>query len=287
MKNGSIMNSFSTFREVNYINFHHLLLLLFSHSVMSDSLTPWPVAHQASLPFTIYQSLFKFMSTEPVASSNHLILYCHFSSCLQSFPTSGYFPMSQQFASCSQRIGASTLASVLPMNIQGWSPLVLIGFISLLSKGFSRVFSNTTILWLKTSFHQHSAFFMIQLSHLYMTTGKTIALTRWPIVGKVMSLRFNIPFMFVIASIPRNKGLLILWLQSLSAVILELKKMKSDTVFIFSLSICHEVMGPYIMIFLFWMLIFKPAFPLSSFTFIKRLFSSSSLSSFKVVTFVY
>ena len=179
------------------------------------------------------------------------------------------------------------LASVLPMNIQGWSPLGLIGFISLLSKGFSRVFSNTTILWLKTSFHQHSAFFMIQLSHLYMTTGKTIALTRWPIVGKAMSLLFNIPFMFVIASIPRNKGLLILWLQSLSAVILELKKMKSDTVLIFSLSICHEVMGPYTMIFLFWMLNFKPAFPLSSFTFIKRLFSSSSLSAFKVVTFVY
>ena len=253
---------------------------------MSDSLTPWPVARQASVPFTIYLSLFKFMSIEPVMSSIYLILYCHFS-CLQSFPTSGYFPMNRQFTSGSQRIGASTLASVLPMNIQGWFPLGLIGLISLLSKGFSRVFSNTTILWLKASFHQHSAFFMVQLSHLYMTSGKTIALTRWPIVGKVMSLLFNILSRFVIAFLPRSKGLLILWLQLLSAVILELKKMKSDTVFIFSLSICHEVMGPYAMIFLFWILSFKPAFPLSSFTFIKRLFSSSSLSAFKVVTFVY
>ena len=104
------------------------------------SLTPWPVARQASLPFTIYLSLFKFMSIEPVMSSIYLILYCHFS-CLQSFPTSGYFPMNRQFTSGSQRIGASTLASVLPMNIQGWFPLGLIGLISLLSKGFSRVFS--------------------------------------------------------------------------------------------------------------------------------------------------
>ena len=74
---------------------------------------------------------------------------------------------------------------------------------------------------------------MVQLSHLYITIGKTIALTRWPIVGKVMSLLFNILSGFVIAFLPRSKGLLILWLQLLSAVILELKKMKSDTVFIF------------------------------------------------------
>ena len=128
---------------------------------------------------------------------------------------------------------------------------------------------------------------MIQLSHLYLTTGKTIALTRWPIVGKVMSLLFHILSRFVIAFLPRSSGLLILWLQLLSGVILELKKMKSDTVFIFSLSICHEVMGPYAIIFLFWMLSFKPAFPLSSFTFFKKFFSSSSLSALRVMLSAY
>ena len=209
------------------------MLLLFCHSVMSDSLTPWPVARQASVPFTIYLSLFKFTSIEPVMSSIYLILYCHFS-CLQSFPTSGYFPMSRQFTLGSQRIGASTLASVLPMNIQGWFPLGLIGLISLLSKGFSRVFSNTTILWLKASFHQHSAFFMVQLSHLYMTSGKTIALTRWPIVGKVMSLLFITLSGFVTAFPPRSNHLLLSWLQSPSTVILEPRKIKSVTVFTFS-----------------------------------------------------
>ena len=85
---------------------------------------------------------------------------------------------------------------------------------------------------------------MVQLSHTYMTTGKTIALTIQTFVGKVMSLLFNMLSMFVIAFLPRSKRLLISWLQSPSAVILEPKKIKSVTVFIVSLSICHEVMGP-------------------------------------------
>ena len=106
---------------------------------------------------------------------------------------------------------------------------------------------------------------MVQLSHPYRTTGKTIALTRWNLVGKVMSLLFNMLSRSVIAFLPRNKCLLISWLQSPSAVILEPKKMKSDTVSTVSPSICHEVMVPDAMIFVFWMLSFKPTFhsPLS------------------------
>ena len=126
----------------------------------------------------------------------------------------------------------------------------------------------------KTSILQHSAFFMVQLSHPYMTTGKTIALTSWIFVSKVMSLLFNMLFKFVIAFLPKNKHLLILWLQPPSAVILEPKKIKSVTVSILSPSICHKVMGLDAMILVFWMLSFKPAFSLSSFTFIKRFFQS-------------
>ena len=128
---------------------------------------------------------------------------------------------------------------------------------------------------------------MVQHSHPYMTTGKTIALTRQTFVGKVMSLLFNMLSRLVIAFLPRSKHLLISWLQSLSAVILEPKKIKSVTASIVSPSICHEVMGLDAMILVFWMLSFKPAFPLSSFTFSKRLFGSSSLSAIRVVSSAY
>ena len=120
-----------------------------------------------------------------------------------------------------------------------------------------------------------------------MTTGKTIALTRQTFVGKVMSLLFNMLCRLVISFLPRSKRLLISWLQSPSAVILELKKIKSDTVSTVSPSISHEVMGPDAMILVFWMLSFKPTFSLSSFTFIKRLFSSSSLSAIRGVSSAY
>ena len=103
----------------------------------------------------------------------------------------------------------------------------------------------------KASVLQHSAFFMVQLSHPYMTTGKTIALTSQIFVGKVMSLLFNMLFRLVITFLPRSKCLLISWLQSLSTVILEPKKIKSVTVSIVSLSICHEQMGLDAMIFVF------------------------------------
>ena len=118
--------------------------------------------------------------------------------------------------------------------------------ISLLSKGLSRIFNGTTIRK-----RQFSAFFMVQLSHPYMTTEKTIALTRWTFVGKVMSLFFSMLPRFVIAFLSRSKCLLISWLQSPSAVILEPKKIKSVSVSIASASICHEVMGLDAMIFIF------------------------------------
>ena len=136
----------------------------------------------------------------------------------------------------------------------------------------------------KVSIFRHSAFFTVQLSHPYMTTGKTIALTRRTFVDKVMSLLYNILSRLVISFLPRSKRLLISWLQSPSAVILDPKEIKSDTVSTVSPSICHEVMGPDAMILVFWMLNFQPAFTLSSLTFIKRLFSSSSLSAIRVVS---
>ena len=158
------------------------------------------------------------------------------------------------------------------MNSQDWSPLGLTGLLSLQFKGLSRVFSSTTV--------QKYQFFSAQSSlwsnsHLYMTI--------WTFVGKVISLLFNMLSRLVIAFLPRSKYLLISWLQSPSAVILEPLKIVSHCFNCFP--ICHEVMGPDAMIFVFWMLSFKPTFSLSSFTFIKRLFSFSSLSAIRVVTF--
>ena len=103
----------------------------------------------------------------------------------------------------------------------------------------------------RASILQHLAFFIVQLSHPYMTTGKTIALTRRTFVGKVMSLLFNMLSRLVITFLPRSKCLLISWLKSTSAVILEPRNIKSDTVSTVSPSICHEVMGPDAMILVF------------------------------------
>ena len=128
---------------------------MFSITKLCQTLvTPWTAAHQASLSFTVSRGLLKFVSTESVMPSNHLILCLQsfpfssfsFSSRPQSFPASGSFQMSQFFTSGGLGIGASASASVLPMNIQDWFPLELTGLSSLQSKGLSRVFSNTTIL---------------------------------------------------------------------------------------------------------------------------------------------
>ena len=216
---------------VKSVHSFHLFSLFFIRSVVSDSLQPHGLQH-ARLPCP---------SPFPRACSNSCPSnwWCHptisssvipFSSCLQSFPASGSFPVSPLSASGSQSIRASASASVLPMNIQGWFPLGLTGLIALLSEGLSRVFSNTIV-----EKHQflRSAFFMVQPSHPYTTTGKIIALTGQTFVGKVMSLIFNTLSGFVIAFLPRSQHLLILLLWSPPTVILETKKRKSVTVSLF------------------------------------------------------
>ena len=183
------------------------------------------------------------------SNSSPLRQWCHptilssvipFSSCPQSFPVSGSFPMSQLFAWSSQSIGTSASAPVLPLNIQlisfriGWFDLPAVQ--GTLKSFLQHHCLKASILWC-------SVFFLTQLSHPYMNTGRTIALTRWTFVGKVMSLLFNMLSRFVIAFLPGSKHLIILGLQSGSAVILEPKKIKSATVFTFPPSVCHKVMG--------------------------------------------
>ena len=128
---------------------------------------------------------------------------------------------------------------------------------------------------------------MVQLSHSYVTTGKTIALTIWTSVLKVRSHLFNMLSRFVIAFLPRSKDLFISWLQSPCAVVLEHKKRKPVTVSSLSHSICLEGIGLTTMILVLLMLSFKLAFSLSTFTFFKRLFNSSLLSAIRVVSSAY
>ena len=158
-----------------------------------------------------------------VMPSNHLILCCPFSSRLQSFPAAGFFLMSRLFSSGSQSfsISASSKYSGLISFRMDWFDLleVQVTLRSLLQYHSS-----------KASILRPSAFFIVQLSHTYMITGKNIALTRWIFVGKVMSLLFNMLSRLVITFLPGSKCLLISWLQSPSAVILEPKKIKSVTV---------------------------------------------------------
>ena len=201
----------------------HLWLWQFSSVAQScptlcnpmDCSTPgFPVHHHCH---HYSQSLLRLMSIKSVMPSNHLTLCCP----LRLLPSFS-FPMSWFFVSGDQRIGVSALASVLPMNIQGWFHLGWTGWISQQSKGLSRVFSNPP---------QFKSINSLVLSFLYsltlisiMTTGKTIALTRQIFVGKVMLLLFNMLSRLVITFLPRSKHLLISWLQSPSAVILEPKK---------------------------------------------------------------
>ena len=161
--------------------------------------TPWTAAHQASLSVTNSQSLLKLMSISLVMSSNHLIL------CRPLLLPPSIYPSIRVFSNeLVLRIRWPKYLrfsfSISPSSdIQDWSPLGWTGWIFLQSKGLSRVFSNTTILWC-------SAFFIVQLSHPYMTTGKTITLTRWTFVGKVMSLLFNMLSRLVVAFLPRNSA---------------------------------------------------------------------------------
>ena len=152
----------------------------FSRSVMSDSLQSHGLQH--TRPPCPSPTLRVYSNSCPLSRWCHPTISSSVVpfSCLQSFPASGSFQMSQFFASGGQSIGVSASASVLPMSAQDWFPLGWTGWISLLSKGLSRVFSKPHF---KSSILQCSAFFIVQLSHSYMTTGKIISLTRWTFVG--------------------------------------------------------------------------------------------------------
>ena len=225
--------------------------------------TPWTAAHQAFLSITNSQSLLNLMSIELVMPSNHLIL-CPppllpplvFPSIRVFLSKSALYIRWPKYWTSSFNISPSNEYSGLISCRMDWLDLLAVqGTLSLLQLHSSKA----SIRWC-------SAFFIVQLSHSYMTTEKTIALTRQNFVGKVMSLLFNMLSRLVITFLSRSKCLLILWLQSPSAVILEPKKIKSATVSTVSPYICHEVMGPDALIFVFWMLSFKPTFSLSSFT---------------------
>ena len=225
--------------------------------------TPWTAAHQASLTITISQSLLKLMSIESVMPPNHLILCCPLIRLPSIFPSIRVFSSESAVSISGQIIGASASESILLMTIQGWFPLGLTDLISLLSKRLSSLLQHHNS---KASVLQSSALFMVQLSHPYLTTGKIIALTIQIFVNKVMSLHLNTLSRFVTALLPRSKHLLISWLQSPSAVILEPKKRKSVTISIVSPSICHEVMARlYVIILVFWCWVLNQLFhcPLS------------------------
>ena len=220
-----------------------IFLLIWFSSVQSLShvwlfATPWTAACQASLSITNSQSPPKPMSLELVMPSNNLIL-CHSLLLLPSiFPSIRVFlnepalcMRCTKYWSFSFNISPSNEHPGLISFRMKWLDLLAVqGTLKSLLQHHS----------LKASILQRSAFFIVQLSHPYMTTGKTIALTRWVFVDKVMSRLFNMLSRLVITFFPRSKCLLISWLQSPSAVILEPRKIKSATVSTVSPSICHE-----------------------------------------------
>ena len=208
---------------------------------MSDSATQWTAAWLASLSITSSRSLPKLMSIEAVMPSNHLIL-CHPLLLLPSiFPSIRVFSNESallirwpKYRNFSFNVSPSNERPGLISFKMDWLDLLAVqGTLKSLLQHHS---SKTSILWC-------SAFFTVQLSHPYMTTVKTIAVTRWTFFDKVMFLLFNMLSRLIITFLPRSKHLLISWLQSPSAVSLEPKKLKSDTVSTVSPSICHEVMG--------------------------------------------
>ena len=210
-------------------------------------MTPWTAACQASLSITNSWSLFKLMSIESVMPSNYLIL-CHLLLLPPSIlPTIRVFSNESvlhirwpTYWSFSFSISTSNEYSGLISFRMDWLDFLTVQ-VSLRSL-LQHCSSKASILWC-------SAFFIVQLSHPYMTTGKTIALTRWTFIGKVMSLLFNMLSRLVIAFLQTSKCLLISWLQSPSASDFGAPpKIKSDTV---STSTCHEVVGPDAMILVF------------------------------------
>ena len=208
-------------------------------SAMSDSLRPHELYHAwpscpSPTPRVYSYSCPLHQWCHPTISSSVVPF-----SCLQSFPAAGPFPMSQCFGSGGQSIGVFSF-SINPSNEYSGMISLRIDWLGILAvQGTLK--SLLQIQRSKASILQHSAFFIVQLSHPYMTTGKTIALSRWTFVGQVMSLLFNMLSRLVINFLPRSKRLLISWLQSPSVVILEPRKIKSDTVSTVSPSISHEV----------------------------------------------
>ena len=186
-------------------------LVQFNRSVVSDSLRPHELQHTRppcpSPTPKVYPNPCPLSQWCHTTISSSVIL---FSSCPQSFPESESFPMSQLFSWGGQSIGVSASTLVLPMYTQDWSPFRWTGWISLQSKGLSSLLQHHGS---KASILQHSAFFTVQLSRSYMTTGKTIALTRWTFVGEVMPLLLNMLSRLVITFLPRSKHLLISQLQ--------------------------------------------------------------------------
>ena len=232
--------------------------MLFSCSVGSDSLQPHGLQHirppcPSLSPGACSNSCLLNQQCLPIISSSVI----PFSSYLQSFPAWVFsnesalrirWPKYWSFSFNNSPL--NEYSGLISFKIDWFDLLAVQGTLKNLLQHHSS----------KASIFHRSAFFMVQLSHPYITTGKTTALTRWTFVGKIMPLLFNMLSSFVIAFLPRSKHLLISWPQSPSAVILEPQKIKSITVSIVSPSICHEVMGPDAKIFVFWMLDFKPVF---------------------------
>ena len=184
-------------------------------------MTPWTTACQTSLSLTVSQSLLKFISIKPVMPSNHLIL-CHPLLLPLSFPNIRVFSSESVLRISSPKCWSFSF-SITPSSEYSGPISFRMDWLDLLAvQGtLKNLLQHRNS---KTSILQCSAFFIVQLSHPYMTTGKTIAFTRWTFVDKVMSLLFNMLSRLVITSLPRSKHLLISWLQSPSAVILEHKK---------------------------------------------------------------
>jgi len=211
--------------------------------------TPWTAACQASLSITNFQSLLKLVSIELMMSSNHLIL-CRPLLLLPSiFPSIRVFSNESalrirwpKYQSFNFKINPSNEHSGLISLRMDWLDLLAV------QRTLNSILQHRSS---KASILQHSAFFIVQLSHSYMTSGKTMALTRGTFVGKVISLLYHMLSRLVITFLLRSEHLLISWLQSQSALLLEPQKIKPATVSTVSPSICHEVMGPDAMILVF------------------------------------
>ena len=202
--------------------------------------TPWTAACQALSSITNSQSLLKITSIESVIPSNHLILCCPLLLLPSVFPSIRVFSNESVLHIRWPKYWSFSF-SISPSNEYSGLISFRIDWLDLLA--VQGTYRSLQCHSSKASILRHSAFFIVQFSHPYVTTGKNIALTRWTFVGKVMSLLFNMLSRLVIAFLPRSKHLLISWLKSPSAVILEARKIKSVTVSTISPSICHEVMG--------------------------------------------